>query len=480
MTAKAEHQVEYQKVHVLGDNGAINTPEQIFMVESHGEDEISLIDLYLVLDRHKKSMAMIIAAVLLLGVFYAMSKPQVFNYSLSAQTGKVYVATVQGSVLEPIEPVEMVLSKITETYIPIVVGEYAAQNPSEPVPDIKARVPKGSDIIILESRAQEGEQLQGTLMQQVLDKLVKNHRPQMAIMKSQFITQLNKAQLKLKELESPIIMRAKMIPLEVALLARNIEKNKLADPLLIRVKKQTYETKIQAHRNKLAFLQDESNYFSTGLKRLDQLDKLLEQQITGLSSDIEKALENRAVSADSVDNPSMAMTALLLNNQLQADRRRLNNLQERLYIKQKNRREKLINDIRNNTRSIDYEKTLVKDLQNSLSKLGVDDKNNLLKLNSAISEKQAAIEKFKLTRQLQIDRQLQIVKNISLKLSGLQATEALSEPLKSIDPVGPGKKLIIMVSLVIGVFIAVCFVFWREFMLKVKQKNMQSETESKV
>ncbi|HED33409.1 MAG TPA: hypothetical protein ENJ08_04210 [Gammaproteobacteria bacterium] len=477
MTAKAEHQVEYQKVHVLGDNGAINTPEQIFMVESHGEDEISLIDLYLVLDRHKKSMAMIIAAVLLMGVFYAMSKPRVFNYSLSAQIGKVYVATAQGSVLEPIEPVEMVLSKITETYIPIVVSEYVAQNPDASVPEIKARIPKGSDIIILESRAPEGEQLQSTMMQQVLDKVVKSHRPYMDIMKSQFITQLNKAQLRLTELESPVTLRAKMVSFEAALLSSNIKKNKLADPLLIKVKKQVYKTKIQAHRNRLAFLQDESSYFSTELKRLGQLDKLLEQQITGLSSDIEQALKNRTVSADSVDNPSMAMTALLLNNQLQTDRRRLNDLQERLYIKQKNLREKLMNDIKNNTRSIEYEKTLVEDLKNSLSKLGVDDRNSLLELNSGISEKQAAIEKFKLSRQLQIDRQQQIVKDISLKLSGLQATEALSEPLKSIGPVGPGKKLIVMVSLVLGVFIAVFFAFGREFMLKVKQKSVKTEVE---
>jgi len=301
----------------------------------------------------------------------------------------------------------------------------------------------------------------------------------MDIMKSQFVTELNNARLKLAELEAPVTLKIIKKQFELDQLARSIAKNELTDAHLIRAKQQGYETKIQARENKLEYLKDNARYLATELKRMEQLDGLLKQQISGLSSDIEQALKNRKGSAESVDSPSMAMTALLLNNQLQNDRERLSRLQERLYITQKKQREQLMNNIRKNNRTMEYEKILLRDLKNTLSKLDINDGNSLLKLNLTISKEEASVEKFKMIRQQQIERQQQAVENIQLKLNGLQATRALSEPLKSIDPVGPGKKLIVIISLVIGVFIAVFFAFGREFMLKVKQKSVQNEAELK-
>ncbi|VAW63680.1 hypothetical protein MNBD_GAMMA11-1481 [hydrothermal vent metagenome] len=477
MTAHVRSQIEYQKVHVLGENNVSDSPGQIVMLESTADDEISLIDLYLVLDRHKIMMAIILAIVFASGVFYAVSKPRVFDHSISAQIGTIYVATAQGTELQPIEPVEVALSKITETYIPIVINEYVAQNPGAPVPALKARIPKGGDIIILESRAVDTEIQQNVLMQKVIDMVVENHRPRMEIMKSQFVTELNNARLKLAELEAPVTLKIIKKQFELDQLTRSIAKSELTDDHLIRAKQQGYETKIQARENKLEYLKDTSRYLATELKRLDQLDELLKQQISGLSGDIEQALKNRKGSAEGVDSPSMAMTALLLNNQLQNDRARLSGLQERLYITQKKQREQLMNDIRKNNRATEYEKILLRDLKNTLSKLDINDGNSLLKLNLTISKEEASVEKFKMVRQQQIERQQRAIENIRLKLNGLKATRALSEPLKSIKPVGPGKKLIVAVALVLGVFIAVFAAFGREFMLKVKQKNALAEAE---
>ncbi|VAW61957.1 hypothetical protein MNBD_GAMMA10-919, partial [hydrothermal vent metagenome] len=234
MTAHVRSQLEYQKIHVLGENDVNNSPGQIVMLESAPDDEISLIDLYLVLDRHKMMMAIIIAVVLVSGVFYAVFKSQVFNYHVSAQIGTVYVATAQGTELQSIEPVEVVLSKITETYIPIVISEYVADNPAVPVPELKARIPKQSDIIILESRAVDDEIQQNVLMQKVIDMVVENHRPRMDIMKSQFVTQLNNARLKLAELEAPVTLKIIKKQFELDKLTRNIAKSELTDVHLIR------------------------------------------------------------------------------------------------------------------------------------------------------------------------------------------------------------------------------------------------------
>ncbi|VAW71966.1 hypothetical protein MNBD_GAMMA10-3248, partial [hydrothermal vent metagenome] len=283
--------------------------------------------------------------------------------------------------------------------------------------------------------------------------------------------------LKLAELEAPVTLKIIKKQFELDKLTRNIAKSELTDVHLIRAKQQGYETKIQARENTLEYLQDNARYLATELKRLDQLDELLKQQISGLSSDVEQALKHRKGSAESVNSPSMAMTALLLNNQLQNDRKRLSGLQERLYITQKKQREQLMNNIRKNNRTMGYEKILLRDLKNTLSKLDINDENSLLKLNLTISKEEASVEKFKMVRQQKIERQQQTIENILLKLNGLQATRALSASLKSINPVGPGKKLIVVVSLIMGVFLALFFAFGREFLLKVRQKSVQSEAE---
>jgi|GEM_PF-1325089 len=466
--------VDYQKVHVLGENEVVNSPRQLLMIDSADDEEISLVDLYLMLSKHRKIMAITLVAVLLLGIFYAFSKPRVFDYSISLQTGKAYISEGDGNHLRPIESADKLLSKIRETYIPLVVNEFIAQNPDRDVPEIQAKIPKNSDIILLDAKGAEDDPLPAALLQRVVDRVVESHRPYMELMKSQFATELGRAKLKLQELESAASLEVNIKRLEKQLLASKIEKSELLDPQLVRVKRQQYRTKIQAHKNRLASLEDKSNQLATQLKRLDQLDTLLEQQIASLSVDIEQALKNRLVSADGVADPSMAMTAMLLNNQLQADRKQMNSLQERLNIKQKNLREQLANDIRENERAIEYEKKLIQDTQNSLAKLSIDDRNGLSKLSSQIAETQAAIDKTRLDHQLALENQQQRVKNLTLKLQSLENTRALSEPLKSVKPVGAGPMLIIVVSLFAGLILAVLLALMREFMLRVQEKTDKS------
>lgn len=467
--------VEYQKIHVLGDSEAVDASKQIVMLESPSEDEISLIDLYLVLVKHKKIMAIVIAVVLMLGAFYALSKTKVYNYSVSIQIGKMLAGKAQSEGLQSIESPDAVLSKITESYIPYILNQYVSQHPGEDVPVIKAKLLKNSDIILLESKAPENATLQSLLMQSVVDRVLADHKPLTDVMKSRYDTELSNAQISLAQIQSPVNIQAKLTPLEIALQRSVTQKKMLVNDQVNRVRRQKYMTEMQSRENRLLSLADESGYLTIQMKRLDQVDKMLEQQISVLSQSIERALANRKVSIKKIDDPSTAMTALLLDNQLQADRSRLNGLQERLTVKQKNLREKLANNIKKNTRAVEYEKTLIKDLKNNLLKMNIDDENKLADLGAVIAEKQLIIKKLKLDRQVQTARQEQAIKNISFKLAGLNETRALTETVKSMLPVGVSSKLIVVLSLFAGLFLAVFIAFALEFMEKVKQRTSQSE-----
>ena len=86
-----EHQ---QKIHVLNKNGIDQGAVQLVRVDTAYEDEINLIDLWLVLAKHRKLLILIVLAVMLLGVFQALSKPTLYSYSAALQVGLIPVGDV--------------------------------------------------------------------------------------------------------------------------------------------------------------------------------------------------------------------------------------------------------------------------------------------------------------------------------------------------------------------------------------------------
>lgn len=113
-----------------------------------GDDELSLVDLFLVLERRKRLLAAVFAVIALLGVLYAVMRTPSYGYTSSIQIGR----GMSGLLESP----AAVAGKLNESYIPYV--RYEAASGGGDVPTIRAEAPKDSEIVVLRSSGPAADQ----------------------------------------------------------------------------------------------------------------------------------------------------------------------------------------------------------------------------------------------------------------------------------------------------------------------------------
>ncbi len=465
-----------KKVHVLEQSENIGQTVQLVSVDSGYDDEISLVDLWLVLSKRRNILLAIILAFLAAGTTFALIKPVMYDYSAVLQIGSMASQGTEDDGPNYIESPANVLEKLTKSYIPLVLSEYLKAHPDEKTaPKVKAVLSKNSDLITLEARGKEidSAEYQG-ILNNIIGYVQKDHQPQMDITRGQYERALQKAQMDMAVLTNPLTLKAKKTQQEISLLQNQINLDNLKDKRLTRVVKQKLVTKKQEHTNKLAGLADEHIRLNSELKRLNDVDRLLEKRIADLSVTIKDELKNRQISVRNVSTGPEAMTVLLLDNQIQSNRNQLASLEERLDIKQHSQREKLNNQLKANTRSQAFHQKLLADINNKLQKIDIDNNHAQQKLSIKQSGLQLSLEKMLLEHENKIITQQQKIDGINFKLKGLRDTQPLTQPLQSLEPVGIGKKLIVIISLMAGLFIGIFSVFFLEFLSRVREKTQQA------
>lgn len=131
------------------------------------DDEISLIDLWIILLRRKWVVAGALLLCVLLGLGWVLAKPPGFEYETTIQIGEVF----SNGTLQPIEPVTSVLAKIQETYIPLARTRLLRGDALGAF-KLAARSPQGSTLIVVSgegSPAQENTYL--GLLQDVVQQI---------------------------------------------------------------------------------------------------------------------------------------------------------------------------------------------------------------------------------------------------------------------------------------------------------------------
>ncbi len=116
------------------------------------DDEISLIDLWLVMVRHRRLIMIIAGVITALAVVYALIRSPKYNYTTAIEIG----TQVQNDAIEPVESAATVMGKLMESYIPAALHAYYSTHPDDTFKyKFKARVPKDSQLVLLESSAPE-------------------------------------------------------------------------------------------------------------------------------------------------------------------------------------------------------------------------------------------------------------------------------------------------------------------------------------
>lgn len=469
---------EQNKVHVLSQDRILDESIQLVRVEPSYDDEISLIDLWIVIAKRWKLILMIVLIALLLGASAAMTKKLQYKYSVTLQIGSLVVEGSDGQKFQYIESPQNVLAKLESSYIPTIRQLWLNKTGENP-PDIIARIPKESSLIMLEVEGEEdeGKQLLA-LLQEVVDVVKNDHKPSMNVTRGEFSSSLNNAERVLAELTDVNSIEVLTEGKKTQLVTAKLKLDELQNEHLIKVAKQQLQSDLESHKNKLSSINDQIKLLEAELDRLANVDTLLEKQIVDLSNTISNQLKNRRETEESVKTGPGAMTLLLIDNQIQGNRDRLAELEERLYIKQHELRRKIDNQIKESLRERDYEKMLIADINNQLQKLDIDNEHARQKQISIVSGLEIQLAKIKRDHQYAILNQQQKIEDLKLKLAGLKDTQALSEPMRSFKSLPRKRGLTLAVSVIAGLFIAFAIVFVLEFLSKVKQREQQIQNAS--
>ncbi len=325
-------------------------------------DEISLVDLWLVLVKHQRAMAAIFSTIAILGVISALLIPRACTYTTSIEIAR------SGDKL--LDSPATVLAKLQESYIPLVLND----NESADVDRLKlsAKIPKKSDLIVLESEApaEAGQRVQA-LHQAVVQLIAADHGSTISAARAELQALLHSA------------------------------------------------------NNKLAALKDREQLIKNKEQRLDEKAKLLSTQIEAIRKVIKESQTNRQQAISEVSGEAKAMTLMLMDNKIQQYREREALLTEQLHIGLANERDSLFQELANLRRAQDEE-----------------------------------------------EEKLQEVK---AKIANLRETRAITPTMRSLEPSGASRKIIVVLALVVGGLLAVFGAFFSEFMEKVRQRKMEEE-----
>lgn len=254
-----------------------NPPTQLPNMQPYyvPEDEISLVDIWRVLQRRRTVIAIIFTLSVLTGLLVALLSKDQYAYTTAIEIGK----DVEG---KPIEALENTLAKLKEIYIPLSKRELMQKYPVISAYPLDADIPKGSSqLAMLHSKGADDEAaLHLVLHEAVAKKVVGDHR-------------------------------------------------RLATPITRR-----YQAELMAAQSRLRQLAQEATHLEAQDERLAETQNLLTQLVQETGKRIAVNSENRERLAGNLGNDANVITLALLmaDNGIQQSRARLAELEERLLV----------------------------------------------------------------------------------------------------------------------------------------------------
>ena len=287
--------------------------------EYHSEDEISLVDIWLVLVKYWVLIVVVVIVCLTIGLLYALNKPALYEYTSSIEIGYfLKESELNGSEQVLIEQPSVLAAKINGNYIPLVMRDYLSKHPDVGnVPDVQAQLAKGSQIVLLSSKgAKEDVEIHLGLHQSVLENVQDSHQKTFTL-----LTQ--KAEMQQEQV-----------------------------------------------RADLDGLKDAAEHIQLRQKRIAELSAFLSRQAEQTRIDLRHARENRKQVNAEVKNGSRAASILfLLDGEIFRQSERLINIEERLRIELPDSKDSLKKELADNLRAQKIQQNMVTKRDGQLTNL---------------------------------------------------------------------------------------------------------------
>jgi hypothetical protein len=428
-------------------------------------DETSLIDLWLVLTRHKEWIFGFTLLGLVGGGLFAYSQTTKYTYTSTIKLGNTYK---DGTGMQPIESPDTSLAKLEQAYIPQASGE------SGKTTGIKISIPKGSQLIVLESTGSEKMKDEITQLHiKAANLLINDHNTAYLAHKASLESEIARFKLAFNIASDKNNLETLRSEARQKLESTQLELKTLNDPTSQEIPRKELANNIIAAENKLAGLSNEENVLRSNQRQLITESELLTTEISRLQNSIDNSSRQISRAAQGADNEGKTVSLLLIDNSIQQQQTRLSDLQNRLRITIPDRQATLAKELEDNLRFQKAQFESISLLKTKASKLLDDQKREITRKSIEIRpielELASIANKYSLdvaenqTKIEELSRQLDLIQNTSLLSNGLAVNT------KSASPITYS-----VLGTIMGAILGLFAVMMISFLGKVKQAQSSS------
>lgn len=154
------------------------------------ENEVNIYDLWLIIAKYKYLFWTIFIIILIIGTIVALLKPKHYEYTQNIKVANYYANNQEVTFEDP----DTIVSMITTTYLPKVLGQYNSQHLNHPVyldkNNLSVANTKGGVISLTTQGTMEKQQIYAELFKGILAQLIKDVDPQVQITRNYLTNQL--------------------------------------------------------------------------------------------------------------------------------------------------------------------------------------------------------------------------------------------------------------------------------------------------
>lgn len=436
-------------------------------------DEISLADLVGALWRRRWVVLGVAAAVTAVAAAYAFTRPPQYEYTAALQIGhRPEPDGARNRLVAPLQTPANVIAQLENAQIPHAIrtvrADLAQGNEKPPVPGIRVDSPEDSRTVRLRATAPVAhERLYTEVMEYALQTVVERHGVLHENERALYESRLAKARLELQRLRNETLFDNRLADHRDGIEAARDRLTELGGRRELLLANR--EARLAEQRRKIADVERELEALQSTREllafRLDQLDRrrdLLQGQAGRLEDYVQEASAHQLRASSASVEPARAMSLMLLGNQVQQLRTRLDDIEQRLAVDLPERRESLEDELADNARSQEAARERKAALEQALQELRVSFDQKLADNERAqrdrereIARLERELEAMRIERDQSIDAAVQDVRQLEARVASFVPTRILAEPTRSLQPVGISGRIVATLGLVLGLMAGV-------------------------
>ncbi len=169
---------------------------------AHYDDDISLVDVAVLIVKHKRVLFSVFAGIMLLGTLAMLLIANTYDYKAVLEVGS-YRLPEQDGVLgkrQEIESITQVKSKLEKRFISAALLAYNQQHPGDGLPSVKVSAPAESNVVELSIKGdKKNSALYIELLKQISADLIADHNEKLMDVREQVMQSIEKQRIKVGE-----------------------------------------------------------------------------------------------------------------------------------------------------------------------------------------------------------------------------------------------------------------------------------------